>query len=471
MSAVGSAVFVAGFIFGSFCWANPRLEVLFSLQEFEQLAVALAPKVDLFAAVWEIDPNAEFFAGTSRDYVYWLRGHFKQIKSRQEALAKRDELMTLERIEARRFLIGESDVDMISSQIHSFNIERYGLKSVDLVSARRLDPSTNEGKSERDEGFIPTEKIRLSKKGIMHSEGLGNGFEEIYHARPTVTFSSPEVFAQSEYAKAGKAHEVRLALRFLRILAMNYYHVYGKGFPDKTTLFDIDQESAAQTQKAIDRAFSGESEFFNFIRRPAGKKRIDDVIKKLFRSYTNPTAAYELCKHFGVDRLVGEFGLEPINQYLFAKDRDARQVAENRKLYNIPAGVIVNAASRLPDLTVLHGVRREENYRPLLLQGVLESENGTAGRGVYVVTPKNLKFASDWARSKDRVVQSQISANAAYIDVNEGPGKKLFEEFAARSNTLNRSSIYDDFCDFFGIDIIKYSYVVVAYAVMFSCVL
>ena len=47
---------------------------LLTVDEFRRFAGAVAPRVNLFKDVWEKNPDAELFGGTSRDFLYWWKG-------------------------------------------------------------------------------------------------------------------------------------------------------------------------------------------------------------------------------------------------------------------------------------------------------------------------------------------------------------------------------------------------------------
>ena len=79
----------------------PRLSLgesgisLLSEQEFRQLSERLSQKVNLFQEVWAREPNAEFVAGTSRDFLYWVKGQFQSVTTREQAMKVQDELLQL----------------------------------------------------------------------------------------------------------------------------------------------------------------------------------------------------------------------------------------------------------------------------------------------------------------------------------------------------------------------------------------
>src|SRR3989338_7551235 len=82
-------------------------------KEFQQLAQELAPKVDLFRDIWEKDPAAEFYGGTTRDFLYWVKGKFRGAESHEQALQVMKQLRQREQIDIKEFLMPDSDVDII----------------------------------------------------------------------------------------------------------------------------------------------------------------------------------------------------------------------------------------------------------------------------------------------------------------------------------------------------------------------
>src|SRR5207249_2477578 len=125
-------------------------------------------------------------------------------------------------------------------------------RKIDFGDAALLDPASKASKDDRDQGYIPVEKIRLGRDGF--ETPLGDGLREIYDGRLTVQFADPQVFAETPYAKAGENHRVLLALRFLRQQAALYYNTYGSGYPDKKSLLAIDRETARQVRAVIEAA-------------------------------------------------------------------------------------------------------------------------------------------------------------------------------------------------------------------------
>ena len=417
--------------------------------EFARLGAALAKKVDLFQDAWVQDEKAELFGGTTRDFLYWIKGQFKDVHTRAEAEAKMRALEGLPRIAVRDFMMADSDADIVGNA--SLDIRDYGLRKLDLISNERFDPESEAGKNELGQGYIPVEKIRLGRNGWIPWPGFGDGIGEIYSGRPTVHFTDAATFKDTKYAQDNENHEILLAVRYVRQLAMNYFREHGKDLPDKEKLFDVDPDSFRAVKDVIARA-SGPLVLQDHFRSYRFGTWLNKAIEKAFRSYTNPTATHLLFRELGLDHFVEVHAgnVKPINQYLFAKYRDASTVEKNLTEFNVDrAAFFLAPESRLPGLKLFHGTRTEEAFRSILFQGILPSESGVGGPGLYGVPEKDIKFAETWGRSNDRVVVLDVSPHAKVVDITEGEGKRIFDRFGKSE---------DEFAEFFGVDIIRYPY-------------
>lgn len=436
---------------------------IISPDEFKYLAEELAPKVNLFHDAWKQDPQAEFFGGTTRDYVYWLKGQFKNIATREEAEKQIAKLRALPSIDVRDFIIGDSDVDIVGGSA-DLRASDYGLKKIDFIDGDRFNINTVSGKNEIDQGFIPVEKIRLGQNGFKPVTSFGDGVAEIHAGRLSVHFPDAAKFKETHYAKLKLNHEILLALRYLRVIAMNYFYEHGSGYPNES--FRIDEKTAAQLEALIKRVRETR-ELNPYLREPKFQEWINAAIKKTFRSYTNPTAAHILFKRFGLEQLIQDYGLEPINSYLFAKHRNEELIARNIQSLGVDKkNIFIEPKIEFSDMRLYHGTKTEEAFRSILLQGILPSENGAAGGGLYGVAQKNLSFAQEWGGDKNRVVVFNVKPEAKIVDITRGEGAKAFEVFKTK-----HGKDYNHFADFIGADIIKYPYDLDAFVVKNSAVL
>jgi hypothetical protein len=448
-------------------WAAASINL--NEEDFRRLASDLANKVTLFREVWELDPQAEFYGGTSRDFLYWIKGKLREGQTPES-------LRSLPFIDAREFIFGESDIDVIAKIKPNLNPDDYGVASIDRRGPEIFDPSTPEGLNELQQGYIPTEKIRLTHNGIVTNPQFGNGLAEILNGKITVHFTAKDVFAQSHYAKDKLNHPVLLALRFLRLKANSYFREYGSDYPKHADLFDLDPESARQVAAVINACLDGK-ELLPYLTKPQFKKWINGAIQKGFRSYTNPTAMKLLSEHFKVDLLPALYPhlIEPLNQYLFRVYHPPGKTQKALEAYGLSeTDVLENISHFFPDGHYYHGVKTEEAFRNISLQGVLPSTNGSAGQGLYGVAVINKEFAEDWGKDASRLMSFEISNKARLIDITKGKGFELFAEYKQRAPNLDRSrfsTFEDQFADHFAIDALLYPYEVQAFVVKNAAIL
>ena len=423
--------------------------------EFRSLAAELAPKVNLFREVWQQDSEAEFYGGTSRDFLYWLKGRFTEARTRADAQKVIDHLKQMTSIDVQSFIVGNSDIDIVSKKPLSISPLDFGVRKIDTQPVAIFDPASEAGFNELHQGYAPAEKIRLGKKGVIKSPALGDGTHEIFSGKLTVHFATAEEFAKTSFAQQKLNHPSLLALRYLRLLAFNYFQTFGKGFPDLAKLqASMDQESAEAVKKIIQEAVAS-GELSPFLENQKFRSWANGSIQKAFRSYTNPTAALELMKIFGVDKLIARHSrdLEPINQYVFALDRDLEKIAKNFKMAGIKAeSVYLNPKDVFPDLYLYHGTGSDEAFRGILFQGVLPSVGGSADSGLYGVDVTNQAFAEEYRQKRDLLLKFPVKPTAKIIDLNNDPGKKLWESYQANGGG------YDKFAEAYGADILIYPY-------------
>ena len=433
-----------------------------SESDFQNLASELAKKVNLFQEVWKQDPSAEFYGGTTRDYLYWLKGNFREAFSKEQAHKIIRELRALPSIDVRTFIIGDSDVDVVSKIKPTLEAAHFGVRKFDVLSSEIFDPKTDLGKNELWQGHAPAEKIRLSNNGISQNAELGNGLHEIYTGKLSVHFTDPKLFQETKYAKAGENHPILLALRYLRLQAINYYRSHGQGYPDRELLLAaMDPASREAVRHIIQSTLDGE-ELKPYLERTRFKSWINGTIQKAFRSYTNPTAALLLMKEFGVDQLsplYGEKNIEPIYQYVFAKHRAPKPIAANFQKYGIQAETFFEDPKKhFPDGFLYHGTRSEPAFRSILFQGVMPSDNGKAGPGLYGVSSRNRIDAEEWGGTKDRLIKLPVKAHAKIVDITKGEGQRVWREFSE-----HHGEDFKAFVETFGIDVLKYPFRFEAY--------
>ena len=450
--------------------ANAGVDQL-SEEEFRALAGELAPRVDLFRTIWQQDPDAVFYGGTTRDFLYWLKGKFRGAKNRREALKMAQELNKLSVIDVGWFIVGDSDIDVISATDVSVNSRRFGVRKIDKISPAIFDSHSELGKNEIDQGYAPAEKIRLGRSGISQAKEFGDGLREIYNGKLSVHFADPKVFAQTKYARDGLNHPVLLALRYLRLQSINYYHTYGQGYPDSILMRDsLDPQSRKEVRKVILLALKGK-ELRPYLNNPRFLSWLNGTMQKSFRSYTNPTAALEYMKMFSADQLPVVYQddkVEPLNQYVFAKFRDEKAIAEALKKYKVKADFFQDPGAFFSDGYFYHGTKTELAFRSIVFRGILPSAGGTVGNGLYGVSQSNMPLAMEYAADDSRnLVKLQVAPEARVVDITAGEGARVWQAFLENHLAGNA----EEFADTFGIDILKYSYKSEAFVVKNSSVL
>jgi len=458
-------------------------DVSLTEQELRSLARELAPKVNLFAAVWAIDPEAEFYAGTTRDFTYWILKQIRGAKNKTELSEKIKVLKSREVIDIREIVGGESDIDVMTKSTNTLADMRgidWGVKKLDLIDFERTNKDSMMGRSEVDQGFIPVEKLRLSKSaGLNLPDHFGNGVDELLSGRLSIHFSDPTVFWRTHYALEETNHPVLLAIRYIRILAQDYFNRYGQSYPNlKELLNTVSPEVQKQIESLFHSALADEK-FQGFIKNGQGNKWLNASLLKSFRSYTNPTAAYLLLKHFKFDEVVAAYSdlISPINQFLFLEHRDWNAIRKKYKDYAVlEFELLTPVRERFPDFKIYHGAGSLSMFRGILFQGVLPSEGGSAGAGLYGVSKENIQFAIDWSRAKskreDLVVELTLDPRARIMNISSGKGLELYTRWLAHRPVRQApDDPHSDFAREFGIDILEYPYSPQAFVVKNSGVI
>lgn len=431
------------------------------LEEFQALAEQLSRKVPLFAQAWEKDGKAEFFGGTTRDYLYWVKRQFRDARTRADVDRIKAALLAKTVIDVQEFIIGDSDVDIVSDTVtRTLTAADYKVKKIDRISVERFATEGREAEDEKNQGHIPAEKIRLGKDGFIHWEGFEGGIAEILNGPLSVHFTPDEIFARTHFAELGINHPVLLALRYLRLVAMDYYNTHGTGVPNQAALLQLIPEKTAQTLKAVFANAASEGRLGPYLERERFETWINRAIQRAFRSYTNPTAAKILFDHFGVNGLVLAYPgkIHSYNDYVFRRTPEPEKWNGNLSKYGIVNrdDFFQPAEDFFTDGFFYHGAGKPENYRAILFQNILPSTGGNAGKGAYGVPLTNIDFAIRWkSGGENNVVKIPIRSVARVVDVkSDGLGKTVWKAFK-RDHPL---ATIDDFAEAFGIDIVRYAY-------------
>lgn len=446
--------------------AEPVGQIL-TYDEYMDLAAQLAQKVNLFRAIWAQDPNAKIFAGTSRDFLYWVLRQFRGVYLRSDALRIRDELLARENIDVRDFVFGESDVDVLSWNVLNIDPADFNVQKVDSIRADRLDPNTTFGKNEIDQGYIPAEKIVIGREGIVHLPQFGNGAREIFEGKLTAHFSAPEVFEATHYAQLKINHPLLLGIRFIRLLAADEFNRFGSGVPRRKISELMTPETEKLIRDIVEKCLDGR-ELEPYLKNKQFIKWVNSPIRRTFRSYSNVTLADLLMKHFRINELPSRYSeIKYVNNYLFARSYDWGEVAKNLERFKVnEAEFFSKPEEAFEDLKGYHGAGSEDAFQGIVMQGILPSSSGTGGLGTYFVSKKNVSFAISWKSSgKERVVELTFDPNTRLVDINRGEGRRVFRAFLDSGMVQGGKDIHDQFTDAFGVDILEYIYSTRAFVV------
>lgn len=446
----------------------PTISNALEQSELEELIVTLAPKVSAFNEVWSVDPHAEFYAGTVRDFAYWILSHFnsQMTKEDEEKIIKALKSMVL--IDIRSILGYESDIDVLSSvpeQLNGLPARSFGIRKIDAVGFDRFDRKTEIGRSEIDQGYIAIEKMRLSKNRIFTDRVFGDGIKDILIGRLSIQFSHSEKFWRTYYASRFENHPILLVLRYLRLVAQHFYRTNKHQTANVKHLLALVPDDIQQKVQSIIQSTIGDPKFEKFLETSRGKTWFNQTMIKSFRSYTDPTATMMLYNYFDVLRLFEAYAsnVESPHQFLFRKSYDSHLIASNQKKWGLQSSkMLMRADELIPGLTLYHGTRSEAAYRSILFQGVLPSSGGAAGRGLYAVESAHRQVAINVADTPDRVVELKIKPDARIVNITKGAGKALYEKYSGN---------IDAFAEAFGIDIIIYAYQPHAFVIKNSSVI
>src|SRR5205823_5266235 len=119
-------------------------------------------------------------------------------------------------------------------------------------------------------------------------------------------------------------HPMLLALRYLRQVAVTYYHRYGSEAPDDEKLKALlDDKSKAAVEAILADVRRNNAKFESFLQVDKFRHRFNQMLEKIFRSYTNPSAARRLFQIFQVDSTLSPFMktyVEPYHTMMYKKE-------------------------------------------------------------------------------------------------------------------------------------------------------
>jgi hypothetical protein len=441
---------------------RPTYSFFINPHEFEVLVVELSKKVDVFSAVWRKDKNAEFYGGTTRDFVYWVLGKIRVAKDMREYERIVRDLKALPVIRVREFIFAKSDIDIIANSSYpDVRAADYGVRKIDWMSRESFKSGTNAYYDEINQGYIPIEKIRLSYNGLQRGGHVGNGVYEIYSRRLTIHMPDMEQFNQTSRAKQKLNHPILLVLRFIRLLAMDYYYLNGRKAPDAEALIQKVKKHDQETIRRIVQKASDGHELLPYLKNHMFATWINGTIEKIYLSHTNVTAAHLLMKHFGILDLIRAYSaIKSPNQFLFAYNWDQHKIQTNLLRFRVAEeNFFVPIDKALPDHILYHGASNDSNFRGIIFEGVIPSEsNRLGGKGVYGVAADNLSFTYNNYGGADRVVEFTLSPDTRIVDITRGEGRRVFKELVQLFPNRVDIDVMDIMSMMFGIDLLIYPY-------------
>jgi hypothetical protein len=218
-------VFILPFFWG-YDSHSRELSHLLTEEEYFSKSFKVTLRVDMFNDIWADDPGREMYGGAVRDFHYWLKNLIlDNCETREQALALLDKLAETPVIEARLFMHPESDVDTLYlSKPLTKEPRNWGIKKVEISPSGKFNPSDPKYQTEFDQGFLPLEKLRLSRtSGWVVDKNFGDPSSTLYYGDYSTLvqhFPNASTFADTYFARKGINHPILLTLRTLRLLAL-----------------------------------------------------------------------------------------------------------------------------------------------------------------------------------------------------------------------------------------------------------
>jgi hypothetical protein len=444
---------------------------------FAAIGAQLAPRVDLFSSVWDADPDAEFYGGTARDYYWWLRRALASCETAECIEAVIDDLESGP-IEARDFLLGETDVDVLGNEAAKrVAFDRSHFTRIDVADRRRFTPGEALFDDERKQGALPLEKLRLGRLGLgAPTPTFAGGLEDIYAARPRLVLTAD--VRDTEGYRQRENHPVLLVLRWLRQASVAYAHRRGRSLVDETALRRVLDPEALATASQVAAEIAARPETLSpFLENPRFVQRLNRARARLFQGFTNAEVSRHLYEVTGLESALLPFHdrLEPFLTVTFRKDWTAADLERQRATlpesaaaletlgtYLRRQGVAVDEAS--DEIDMFHGTRSGGSYRNIATHGLLPSERGLAGTGLYAVDLRSAEYAKRWRQSDGNgyALRLRVDATASFVDLTSDGGKTLLEAFRRLRATLpspwSEGDEEDALADYLGVAVLKFSY-------------
>ena len=257
------------------------------------------------------------------------------------------------------------------------------------------------------------------------------------------------MFRRTVYAKRNQNHEILLALRYIRILAINYYQENGRSFPERSLSFRGIGRRVARPVARADRRSRRAPNDPPAERMPEGSALppLDERygaqgVSLLHESDRDPRAVSKVRGSIASSRRSRKKSSRSISI-------SSRSRAIGRRL---AAGSSSTARARINYFCRSPANFRTENFimapvpKPrsaaFSLQGVLPSQRGVAGRGsLRQVRGDNISFAANWGgqpragRRFRRPIPTRASA-----DLTQGEGKTSLRKIPTPRPAATRTS-------------------------------
>lgn len=431
----------------------------FSLNRDELLKLVeiTAPKVNLFKEIWAHDPEAQIYAGTTRDFIYWILGHFPAHQSSSAQIEAIKKLKERDHIDISEFIHQSSDVDVISSNPDSLAevlIQKWPVRRIEVIRSQSLIGTLFD---EVHQGYMAIEKMRLKSQGQIYTPpAFGEPIQEILSGNLNVHFSSSHYFWRTRFAREGLNHPALLALRFLRnwILDQTKRNGIIEALPpDLFSRISFIFSEALQDQK-----------FKTFLNHEKSRFWFNTLVRKCFNLNKDRISIINLMKDIGLWKLLeaNDDKLESINLLSFYEVIDTEASSQWIIEQGLKPSDIISDFGDLNYLTVYHATESRHTYRLIISKGFLPSETGAVGHGLYVFPYHLKKEAHHWAfkrsRDEDLVFELSLDPQTRVLDITAGSKAHNLVLKIAHKMNLSLVDATEFVAGKVGAEIIKYGF-------------
>jgi hypothetical protein len=401
---------------------------LITEKEFIHYSHLIAHKVDVFREVWRQDPRREFFGGSVRDYLYWLKTSlYKNASNRQEALKYLDSLVSESSLSAKMFLHPNSDLDTIHGIIPVHSAPDWELSRIENSSANRFTPGTSHYQNEIDQGFISIEKLRLSFREWIFDSVFGDPFESIYYgdySKAHLGFPDWTKFKSTYFARVNINHPVLLSLRILRVLNLE---------PDSTII--LQQNPALKETLAFwinhffsDNDHKGHRFYFSQFKF---KQFFNSNLDKTWFQSPNPKLTLELWKQVGLWQKLSQVPLnEPLKSTLFGFEELSSTTINLPNAKQLEHLVLSpNKLSSHPYFIFM--AESETEYFKALSEGfwIKPRKKDKVGSTIPLITLEDYTKHAAQSKKHKYLIKVFLKPETRVVDIAQGLGAKHWSKF------------------------------------------